>query len=149
MGRMYTLVQEIASFSTAGDIIQIVNASSKVTQIHSVSITQSSSEVDDSTRLAISKFATAGSGGASRTPNKQQAGDSAYAGTVLEANSVAASSTETPIWGEGISLLAGFQKIWTPGPMPVLAPSEIFVVKTLDTISAVDLVYALEFEEIG
>ena len=50
---------------------------------------------------------------------------------------------------EGISMLAGFNKIWTPEMRPIIPISGRIVVKTIAAVSSVTIVYTVEFEEIG
>ena len=53
------------------------------------------------------------------------------------------------LYSEGISLLAGFQKIWTPDMRPIIPPSGRIVVKTITAVASVTINYVVEFEEIG
>jgi len=149
MGRFYTASDKIASFSTAGDIAQIVAPTDATLRIYSVEISQSTTEVDDSTEIRISRFVTDGLGGGSITANPVEKGYAAFGGTILEANSTAATGTETNHLNRGISMLAGFSKIWLPEFRPSVSPGDNFVVKTVGNITAVTLNWEIEFEAIG
>ncbi len=149
MGRMYTVTGQIATWTAAGDIVEINAPATEIVILHSVQVTQSTSEVDDSTEIRISRFATSGSGGATPTANPMEVGDPAFGGTIEEANTTDASGTETELYSEGISLLAGFQKIWTPEMRPVIPPSGRIVVKTIVAVASITLNYVIEFEEVG
>ena len=56
---------------------------------------------------------------------------------------------EALIGGEGISMLAGFEKIFLPDSRPVVSGAEFFAIQLLVGITSVTLVYEIEFEEIG
>ena len=149
MGRMYTASGDIAAFATAGDIIEINASSNEVVKLYSVEVSQSTTEVDDSTEIRISRFATSGTGGGTPVASPSEVGDAAFGGTLEEASTVDASGTETILISRGISLLAGFSKIWLPEIRPVISPSARIVVKTIGDITSVTLHWELEFEEIG
>jgi len=148
-GRAYTAVGQVASWTLAGDIVAIECASDAYVVLHSVLVTQSTTETDDSTEIMISRFATVGSGGSTPTANPMDTLDNAFGGVIREADTTDASGAETEIYGEGVSLLAGFHKVWTPEMRPTIPPSGRLVVSTNSTVSSVTLVYTLEFVEFG
>ena len=76
MGRIYTAVAS-STQATAGDIIQLQCPSDAMARLREVTITQPSSETDDSTEIRISRFATVGTGGVGLTPNPANPGTAA------------------------------------------------------------------------
>jgi len=149
MGAKFIQRGRLAAFTGAGDIVEIAAPTDAIVKIHTVHVSNADTEVDDSTEIKVSKRATSGTGGATPTAAKVETGSRAFGGTVEEASTVDASSTETFVWSEGMSTLAGFTKIWTPELRPVLSPSEIIVLNMVDSITAQAIVYVIEFEEIG
>jgi len=146
---MYTATGSLATWTAAGDIVEINAPADGIVIIHSVQVTQSTSETDDSTEIRISRFVTSGTGGATPTANPMEVGSPAFGGTIEEGSTVDASGTEAELYSEGISLLAGFQKIWTPDMRPIIPPSGRIVVKTIVAVTSVTINYVVEFEEIG
>ena len=59
MGRMYTATGSLATWTAAGDIVEINAPADGIVVIHSVQVTQSTSETDDSTEIRISRFSEA------------------------------------------------------------------------------------------
>ena len=148
MGRMYTAVAS-STQAVAGDIMEIAAPSDAIVVLHSVQVSMSDSETDDSTEIDISRWATSGSGGSTPTASPMELSDAAFAGAVEAFNTTDASSTQTKLYSEGISMLAGFQKIWTPEMRPIIPPSGIVVVKFTADITSITMKVTVEFEEIG
>jgi len=148
MGRKYIASGDIATWTAAGDIVELIAPSTAIVIVHALWLHQSTSETDDSTSLLLSRVGTSGSGGGSITPTPTEVGDSAFGGTVEEGNTTD-SSGNTVLYNWGISLLAGFEKIWTPELRPVISPSGAIVLTTGDAVSEVTLEWGIEFEEIG
>ena len=148
MGRMYTAVAS-STQAVAGDIMEISAPSDAIVILHSVQVSMSDSETDDSTEIDISRWATSGSGGSTITASPMELSDTAFAGAVEAFNITDASSTQTRLYSEGISMLAGFQKIWTPEMRPIIPPSGILVVKFTADITSITMKVTVEFEEIG
>jgi len=150
MGRIYTVVDTGTAFGTpAGDILQIVCSSVKTIKIHSFVLT-CQTETDDSTVITMSRFATIGSGGVSINANPIDPGDNGDSATILARNTTDASSTETRMWAEGMSILAGLQKIWTPETRPTIPPNGNLVFKSIVVLTTdVTFTTFVEFEEIG
>ena len=146
---MYTATGSLATWTAAGDIVEINAPADGIVVIHSVQVTQSTSETDDSTEIRISRFSVSGTGGATPTANPMEVGTAAFGGTIEEGSTADASGTEAELYSEGISLLAGFQKIWTPDMRPIIPPSGRIVVKTITAVASVTINYVVEFEEIG
>ena len=148
MGRKYVASGDIATWTAAGDIVELIAPSDAVVVLHSLSLHQSTSETDDSTSLLLSRVGTSGSGGGAITPRPLQVGDAAFGGTCEEANTTD-STGNTVLYNWGWSALAGFDKIWTPETRPVISPSGALVLSTGDALTSVTLEWMLEFEEIG
>ncbi len=150
MGRMYVLSNTIAAFTGPKTIFEIGAATNLPLKIHSVVLTQSTSEADDSTLLTMGRYTASGTGNnVAANVEKKDFGDSGYGGTALDDHSADISTGEEFLWREGISLLAGFQKIWTPEAQPKIRGGHFFGVTIEVAITAVTLVYSVEFEEIG
>lgn len=147
MGAKFTFSGRIASF-TEGDIIEVVAPADAVVRIHAVNVS-GITETDDSTEIRLGKWTAAGTGGTTPTPNKVENGSRAFGGTLRLAATVDASGTETNSWAEGMSILAGFNKIWTPEMRPKLSPSERFVVNIVDALTSQVVIFCIEFEEEG
>ena len=147
MGRIYTAVAS-SSQAVAGDIIQLECPATSMAKLRQVTVTQSDSETDDSTEIRISRFAAVGSGGPVITPAPANPGDAASGIIVRAFDTTDASGAETELWREGISMLAGFEKIYMPAARPAIAPSARIVVKFIGDITSVTMIVAIEFEEI-
>ena len=150
MGRIYTAVDTGTLFGTAaGDILQIVAGSGQAIKLHSFSLT-CQTELDDSTVITLSRFATIGSGGSTITAHGVDPGDAGDSATIQARNTTDASSTETRIWAEGMSVIAGIQKIWTPETRPIIDPSGNLVFSMIVALTTdVTFTTFLEFEELG
>ncbi len=150
MARMYVLSNSIAAFVGGGTIAEISAATNKVLKIHRIKVSQSTSEVDDSTRLNWGTYTTTGTG-TTVTGNVEvlDKGDSAYSGVAKDDHSADLSVGESILGREGISMLAGFEKIFLPDSRPVVTGAEFFGLNSVGAISSVTLEYEIEFEEIG
>lgn len=146
MGRIYTAVAS-STQAVAGDIIQLQCPATSFAKLREVLVTQSNSEVDDSTEIRISRFATVGSGGSVITPKPANPGDAASGIIVRAFDTVNASGAEDELWREGISTLAGFHKIYQPDSRPGIAPSARIVVKFIGDITSITMIVSIEFEE--
>ena len=147
MGRIYTAVAS-STQAVAGDIIQLQCPATSMARLREVSVTQPGTEVDDSTEIRISRFATVGSGGNAITPKPANPGDAASGIIVRAFDTTDASGAEDELWREGISILAGFHKIYQPDSRPAIAPSARIVVKFIGDITSMTLIVSIEFEEI-
>lgn len=148
MGRMYTVAHQGTFGTPAGDVLQIVAGATNPIILHSLVIT-GLTETDDSNEVVISRFATIGSGGTSLNANPLSVDDAADSATILGFNTTDASSTETILYREGMSILAGYQKIWTPEARPVIEATGNIVVRLATTwTNNPTLVVTCEFEEI-
>jgi hypothetical protein len=146
MGRIYYATSDIASF-TSGDIIEIAAPSDAVVAIHSLHV-GAQTEINDSSVLRLMRATGSGSGGGAITARPREVGDSAFGGTLEEANSTPASTlTELLRWR--FSTLVGVDVIFTPETRPIISPSGILVLNMEDALTAVTLEWTLVFEEIG
>ena len=149
MGRMYTVVHQGAFGTPAGDVLQIVAGATESVILHSLVIT-GITETDDSNEVIISRWTTAGSGGTALSANPLSLKTAADSATILGFNTVDATTSEVILYREGMSILAGYQKIWTPEARPEIDPLALIVVRfgiawTADPTLSV----TCEFEEIG
>ena len=147
MGAIFKYSDRITSF-TEGDIIEIVAPADAVVRLHTVSVSFVS-VTDESVEIRIGKWTAAGTGGTTPTPNKVETGSRLFGGTLRLAATVDASGTETNDWAEGMSTLAGFLRVYTPETRPRLSPSERIVVNIVDSVTSQDLIFTVEFEEVG
>ena len=149
MGRMYTVVHQGAFGTPAGDVLQIVAGATEAVILHSLVIT-GITETDDSNEVIISRFATIGSGGTALSANPLSLKTAADSATILGYNTTDATSTETILYREGMSILAGYQKIWTPEARPEIDPTGNIVVRFgIAWTTGPTLSVTCEFEEIG
>jgi hypothetical protein len=81
--------------------------------------------------------------------NPLDPGDAAYGGTAKDNHTVDISTGEQILGQEGISLLAGMEKIFLPGSRPIVPGAGFFGLNLDSTIASVTLVYEIEFDEIG
>jgi len=150
MGRKYILSNTIAAFTGPKTIVEIGAVANRIVVIHSVSVSQSTSETDDSTLLTMGRYTASGTGtNIVANVEKKDFGDAAFAGTAEDNHSVDISTGEEFLVREGISLLAGYQKIWTPEQRPVIRGGHFFGINLGIAVTSVTLVYEVEFEEIG
>ena len=150
MPRMYVLSNTISSFTAAKTIVELSCATNKLIYIHRIKVSQSTSEADDSTRLEWGTYTASGTG----TPVTANAeavdpGDSAYAGVAEDNHSVNISTGEIVKGKEGISMLAGFEKIFLPRSRLIIPGGLFFGLQNKIVVTSVDLDYEIEFEEVG
>lgn len=150
MSRMYVLSNTIASFTGPKTIAEIGAQTNSPIRIHSVTITQSTSETDDSTLVTMGRYTASGTGtNVAANVEALHEGDAAFAGTAEDNHTVDIATGEEILWREGISTLAGFQKVFTPEERPIIAGGNFFGVNVDAAITSATLVYCIVFEEIG
>ena len=150
MPRMYVLQNNIAGFTGPKTVAEISCPSNKLLYVHRIKLGQSTSETDDSTRVEWGTYTASGTG----TPvtgnvNPTDPGDAAYGGVAEDNHTVDISTGEQILGAEGISLLAGFEKIFLPRSRPIVPGGGFFGLQLRIGIASVELVYEIEFEEIG
>lgn len=150
MARMYVLSNTIATFTGPKTVVEISAATNKVLKVHRIKVGQSTTETDDSTRLEWGTYTASGTG-TPVTANVEaiDPGDSAYGGVAEDNHSADITTGEILLGREGISLLAGFEKIFLPDSRPVVPGAGFFAIQLKDAVTSVTLVYEIEFEEIG
>lgn len=146
MGRIY-YVSGSKAVTAAVDIVGFDTPATGMMVLHELVVTQSDLEADDSCEITISRHTTAGSAGTATTPRPQLVGSAASGITVRSFDTTPAAGTETELYREGISTLAGFQKIWTPETRIWVPPSGFLVVKTTGAITSATVVWSATFEE--
>jgi len=129
MGRMYVAVFEGVSVSAVQDLFEVNSASTKVTIVHGVNITDDADETSEQLPFTMKRSTgTSGSGGSAPTARPMQDGDAAFAGTI-EANNTTRATTVTTIRRKSGNLLGdGLEWLFTPEMRPVIAPSGRLVV---------------------
>ncbi len=148
--RMYVLSNFIAAFTGPKTVVEIGALTNTVLKIHRIKLGQSTSETDDSTRVEWGIYTASGIG-TNIVANVEvvDPGDAAFGGTAEDNHSTDISTGEVIKGREGISLLAGFEKIFLPDSRPVVPGAGFFGLQLRDAITSVTLVYEIEFEEIG
>ncbi len=149
MSRMYIASGQIAAFTGPKHVVELGALANTVLKIHAVSISQATSEVDDSTEIELNTYTTGGTGGAITPRKLGGTRDAAFGGTAKANMSADATVGEIILYSRGISMLAGFDKIWTPPLRPEVAGGEFFVVNVNAAVTSVTLNYEIEFEEFG
>lgn len=148
MSRMYVLSNIISGFTAANHIIEIGANANRSVIVHSLSVSQNNSEVDDSTEIQQARYTASGTGD-TVVPRPVQEGDTAFSGVCKDNHTVDLSAGEVIKYRKGISLLAGYDKIWTPRMRPEIRGGEFWAVKIAIAISSVNINYEIEFEEVG
>jgi hypothetical protein len=150
MGRMYVLSNTLAAVTAAETLFEIGALTNTVCVVHRISLTQSTSEADDSALISYGTYTASGTG-TSITANIEalDPGDAAFGGTAEDNHTVDITTGEIVLGREGISLLAGYQKIFTPEERPVVPGAGFFGFNLDSAITSVTLVYEVVFEEIG
>ncbi len=147
---MYVLSNSITTFIGPKTIAELGALTNTILKIHRIKVSQSTSETDDSTRLSWGRYTASGTG-TPITANIEtiDPGDAAYGGTAEDNHTVDIATGEIILGREGISMLAGFEKIFLPQSRPVVPGGGFFAIQLLIAIASVTLDYEIEFEEIG
>lgn len=150
MGRMYVLSNTLTAVTAANTLFEIGAATNTVLVIHRIALTNTTTETDDSALITYGRYTASGTGtDVSANVEALDSGDAAFGGTAEDNHTVDIATGEIVLGREGISVLAGYQKIFTPEERPVI-PGGGFFGFNLDTaISSVTLAYEIVFEEIG
>lgn len=146
MGRIY-YASGTKAMTAAVDIAAFDTPATGMLCLHEIVITQTSLTADDSCEIILSRHTTAGSGGTATTPRPALAGAAASGVTVRSFDTTPAAGTETELFREGFSVLAGFQKIWTPETRIWVPPSGFLVAKSNVAIDSATIVWTAIFEE--
>ncbi len=148
--RIYTLSNIITSFTGPKTLVEIGALTDTLVKIRAIKVTQSTSETDDSSRIEWGVYSASGTGtNIVANVEVNDPGDAAFGGTA-EDNHTADISTGEVIKGrEGISVLAGVDKIYQPESRLSIPGGSFFGVQLRDAISSVTLVYEIEFSEEG
>ena len=150
MSRMYVLSNTISSFSAAKTIVEIGALTNTVVKIHRIKVGQSTTETDDSTLLQWGIYTASGTGtDVASKVLPVDPGDAAFGGTAEDDHSADISTGEVLLGQEGISLLAGFEKIFLPEARIVIPGAGFFAIQNQSAITSVTLVYEITLEEIG
>ena len=150
MGRIYTLSNTIASFTGPKTVFELGAATNHALKIHEINVSQSTSETDDSTLLTLARYTASGTGtNVAANVEPHDDGDAAFGGTAEDNHTADIATGEEFLWREGISLLTGWAKIYTPETRPYVKGGNFFALNLEDAITAVTLVYSVTFEEMG
>lgn len=147
---MYVLSNTLTSVTAAETLFEIGAATNTVVLIHRISLTNSTSETDDSALISYGRYTASGTGtDVSANVEVLDSGDAAFSGTAEDNHTVDIATGEVVLGREGISLLAGYQKIFTPEERPVIPGAGFFGFNLDSAITSVTLAYEIVFEEIG
>jgi len=147
---MYVLSNTLTSVTAAETLFEIGAATNTVVLIHRISLTNSTSETDDSALISYGRYTASGTGtDVSANVEVLDSGDAAFSGTAEDNHSADIATGEVVLGREGISLLAGYQKIFTPEERPVIPGAGFFGFNLDSAITSVTLAYEIVFEEIG
>jgi len=147
---MYVLSNTLTSVTAAETLFEIGAATNTVVLIHRISLTNSTSETDDSALISYGRYTASGTGtDVSANVEVLDSGDAAFSGTAEDNHSADIATGEIVLGREGISLLAGYQKIFTPEERPVIPGAGFFGFNLDSAITSVTLAYEIVFEEIG
>lgn len=148
--RMYVLSNIITGFTAGKTVVELGALTNTLVKIHRLKLTQSTSESDDSTRLEWGLYSASGTG-TNVVANVEvvDPGDAAFGGTAEDNHTSDISSGEVLKGREGISLLAGFEKIYTPSARLLVPGGLFFAIQLRDAIASVTLVYEIELSEEG
>jgi hypothetical protein len=150
MGRMYVLSNTIAAFTGPKTVFELGALTNTILVVHRIGLSQSTSETDDSTLITFGTYTASGTG-TPVTANVEalDAGSAAYGGTAEDNHTVDITTGASILGREGISLLAGYQKIFTPEERPIVSGAGFFALNLTAAITAVTIAYEVVFEEIG
>ena len=150
MGRMYVLSNTLTAVTAAETLFEIGALTNTVVVIHRIGLTNSTSETDDSALISYGTYTASGTG-TSVVANVEalDPGDAAFGGSAEDNHTVDIVTGEIVLGREGISLLAGYQKIFTPEERPIIPGAGFFGFNLDSAITSVTLAYELVFEEIG
>ena len=150
MPRRYVLSNSITSFTGPKTVFEIGALSNTVLKIVRIKVSQSTTETDDSTLLTWGRYTASGTGNnVAGNVEAIDPGDSAFGGTAEDDHSADISTGEIILGREGISLLAGFEKIFLPESRIIIPGGGYFGLNVEAAITSATLVYECEFDEIG
>jgi len=147
MGRIYSASVEEVALVTATDLMRIVAPSDAIVVLTSVIVTFDASAADTA---IIEIFKGTGGGTAAVTPEKAEASDTAFGGTVHDLTGTTNVTKTAGNWvREEIDVRAGFY--WQPSPKQylTLAPSGICSIRSDIDITSANCSVTAWFEEIG
>lgn len=147
MGRMYSIIMDAVSVSTAQDLVRVSAPSDAVLVVHEVNVTQESSETSDSGAIQLQRATTDGTG-PTYVPKLLQPSDAAFGGTTVTNLTVDTTAGDI-LYREGFNVLSGYRKLFTPEQRPVVPPSGRFVVRSDVAITAATLTCEVIVEELG
>ena len=149
MGRMYSIVMDAQSISTAKDLISVTAAADKALVLHELNVTQESTETSDTGVVQIHRASGTAGVGASVVPRPLDAGDAAMSNGAFLTN---LTTDETPgniLLRRAFNVLTGFHWLPTPESRIVVPGQGIVVVRSDIAISAATVTAELIVEELG
>ena len=150
MPRRYVLSNTLTTVTAAETLLEIGALTNTVLSIVRIKLTQSTSETDDSALITWGTYTASGTG----TDVKTKAlpldpGDAAFGGTAEDNHTADIATGEVILGQEGISLLAGMEKIFLPGSRIIVPGAGFFGLNLDSAVTSVTMAYEIEFDEIG
>ena len=159
MARAYTVTFEAVAVTAAQDLVFFPGATGKIYRVIRAWVGCTDTTAPTNQQLSLrARFlpatVTAGTGGTTAiTPSKVDPGDATCSATTAGTNNTTkATTTGTAIvlYENGVNIMAGDNKAWSPERRPIIGPSEAFVWELLSTVTpTVHLSGGVEVEEIG
>ena len=148
--RTYILSNIITAFTGPKTVVEIGAGTNTILEILRIKIGQSTTETDDSTRIEWGTYTASGTG-TNIVANVEPVddGDAGFSGTAEDNHTVNIATGEIIKGREGISLLAGFEKILLPRSRLIIPGAGFFGLQLKDAITSVSFVYEIEFGEVG
>ncbi|MHC4073153.1 MAG: hypothetical protein ACYTGS_14145 [Planctomycetota bacterium] len=150
MSRVYVISNSISSFTGPKTVVELGAATNTLLEILRIKVTQGTSETDDSTDITWGYYTASGTG-TNVVANVEvlDPGDAGFSGTAEDNHTADISTGEIILGREGISTLAGFEKIFLPEARPIIPGGGFFAINCDTAIASVTLYYEIEFIEKG
>lgn len=154
MARVYTTMFQAVSIAAVQDLISILAPATSVIEILEVELGKEADTTSEMWRLRFSRLNpthTAGSGGNSHTPVKNETGDAAAASTcrINDTTQATTSGTKANIFSVNVNALSGY--LWVPLPEDRiwLSPSEKIVFEMVTLPATRTMNGRIAFREYG
>ena len=143
---------KISGVTTAKTLMYLTTPADKVVEVLSATVTNASNETNEQAEVQMQHITTLGTPTATAlTPAKSEQGDQAAASTV-KYNVTASEPTydaNGTVFQEGDASLNGWYHQPIPEERVIVSGQKSIGIKTLNTLTSLDLVVRLSFREIG
>jgi hypothetical protein len=147
MGRVYSVLMDAISVTSAQDLVRISAPSDAIVVVHEVLVTNEDVTTSDQGAIQIQRASTDGTGSA-YTAKLLEGSDAAFGGSAV-VNLTAATTAGDILWRAGGDVRAGWHYLPTPEARIVVPPSGRVVVRSDVAITAATLTCVVIIEEIG